>query len=159
MFGSVLREASTLLAVSLLLGLSYNAVVEKGIFGPATPKNTASAVAGNAPSSEIISLEQAKQLFDDSEALFIDTRHAYDFDLDHIAGSINIPLKEAETIVPGLQEPKNRTLVVYCDGAECNSSLEVGALLIMEGYQDVRIFFSGWRSWKDMGYQTEGSGT
>ena len=158
MSGSPLREAVILLVVSILLGLAYNAITGKGIFGPTTPPSTTTPADGSTTSSEIISLEQAKQLFDAADALFIDTRHAFDFQLDHIPGALNIPLKEAETLVSSFTEPRDRTIVVYCDGAECNSSLEVGALFIMQGYSDVRIFFSGWRSWKDMGYEMEGTG-
>jgi len=157
--GSALREAFLLLAVSFFLGLTYNAITDKGIFGPAAPPINPEPSTASTASSEIISLDQAKTLFDSSGALFIDTRHAYDFQLDHIPGALNIPLKEAEDLVKALGERKDRTIVVYCDGAECNSSLEVGAMLIVRGYQDVRIFFSGWRSWKEMGFATEGEGT
>ncbi len=155
MFPAAAREGLILLAISFFVGLAFNGVTGQGIFGtgeagPASPSGAP------LPSSEIISLEQAKALYDTGEALFIDTRHAYDFELGHIAGAVNMPLKGADAAVSALTEPTGRTLVLYCDGAECNSSLEVGGKLVMKGYTDVRIFFGGWRSWNEMGYPIEG---
>jgi rhodanese-related sulfurtransferase len=153
----LLRETTVLFALSLFLGLAYNSITEKGIFGSAEAATPAAMTQPGTASSEIISIESAKQLFDEGDALFIDTRHAFDFKLGHISGAINIPFKLSEAGLKDFDEPKNRTLVVYCDGAECNSSLEVGGMLIMAGYTDVRIFFSGWRSWTEMEYPTEGT--
>ena len=157
MRASTYREAVSLLLLSILLGLSYNAVVGKGIFQAETGDRPGHPSTGVTPSSELISLEEAKQLFDDSSGMFVDTRHAYDYALSHIPGAINIPLKEAESLVTSFPAEKEKTLVVYCDGAECNSSLEVGATFITHGFTDVRIFFSGWSSWRDMGLPTEGT--
>lgn len=152
---STVREALTLLAVSFFLGFTYNAVVGKGIFGPTRPSSQPSSSTADLPSTEIISIDQAKQIFDDGEGLFIDTRHAFDFRLGHIPGAVNVPLKEAKQIIAAFGESKDRTLIVYCDGAECNSSLEVGSMFFLSGYRDVKVFFSGWTSWKDMGYDIE----
>ena len=152
---AVLKEAGALLAASLLLGLSYNSFSEKGIFGPTQERTPVPPVSNPGVSSELIPVEVAKSLFDSGDALFVDTRHAYDFGLGHIRGAINIPLKGADMLLGTLSVDRNKTVVVYCDGAECNSSPEVGAKFIMAGFKDVRIFFSGWRAWKELDYPTE----
>ncbi len=155
---TTLREAVILLAVSLLLGLMYNAVVGKGLFGPSDPATAPLTNETTLPSTEIISLQQAHDLHEEARALFVDTRHGFDFQLEHIPGAVNIPLDDARTVIPVLGEAKDRTIVLYCDGTECNSSLEVGSLFLMNGYSDVRVFYGGWKAWKEMGYPTESSG-
>ena len=152
-FHSAAREAVFLLVISLLLGLSYNGITGKGIFDPrhrARPASTS-----NVQAPEIIPLERAQTLFA-SGAVFIDSRHAYDFELGHITGAFSIPLKSADDDIAALTVPRDRTLVVYCDGADCNSSLEIGSKLSLAGFTSVKIFFSGWQAWKQAGLETEG---
>jgi rhodanese-related sulfurtransferase len=154
---AVLREAGVVLVASLLLGLSYNALSGKGIFGPDRERIPVPAPSASSASSEIIPVEIAKSLFDTQTATFVDTRHAYDYNLGHIKGAINVPLTEADSAMAAFGKDKSRTIVVYCDGAECNSSLEVGAKFVMAGHTDVRIFYAGWQSWNGLGYPTDGA--
>jgi rhodanese-related sulfurtransferase len=137
--------------VAVAIGLFYNGVTGKGIFG--TPKPAAASTqAGPAP--EIIPLETAVALHRDGTALFVDSRHEFDFRLGHIPGAIVVPLKEADGIIAGISLPKDRPVVVYCDGAGCNSSFEVGAKFSAAGYTKVYIFFAGWTAWKAAGHET-----
>lgn len=154
---SAVREAMWVGCVSLILAVAYNGLNGKGLFDVSSARSSPSHSSSlSSPSSAaIIPIESAKALFDGGNALFIDSRHAYDFDLGHISGAMNIPLKEGAEAVKGLTIDKARTIVVYCDGVECNSSLEVGAAFVSNGYTDVRIFFGGWQSWRSAGYPWE----
>jgi len=96
-----------------------------------------------------ITLAEAEELFARREALFIDSRSKEDFRASHIMEAKNIPFethKERKDLnVPSL--PLEGTLVVYCDGSECQSSVELAKRLHKMDFKDIRIFFSGWAEW------------
>jgi rhodanese-related sulfurtransferase len=150
-FREAFREGMILSLVAVAIGLFYNAVAGKGIFGAAKPA-VASPPGGLAP--EIIPLETAASLHASGEALFVDSRHEFDFRLGHIPGAICVPLKASDTIIARLGTTKDRPIVVYCDGADCNSSLEVGAKFSAAGYAKVYVFFAGWSAWLASGQPT-----
>jgi len=138
----VFREAILIVAISCVVGFTYSAAMQKGLFAPAS-SNT-SPRPSHAP--QFILLDEAVQLFRSDTATFVDARHAYDFELGHIKGAINVPLKEF-TMAPLSGIPKERVLVTYCDGQECNSSVSLAMKLDSLGYTNVKIFFGGWSEW------------
>lgn len=145
---AAVREGIALTAVSLALALFYNGVTGKGVFGEPKPAGTSSST-NAAP--EIIPVDMAMRLHADGVATFVDSRHDFDFRLGHIPGALNLPLSGSDETIARLTIPKDRTVVVYCDGAECNSSLEVAAKLSAAGYSKVYVFFAGWTAWKNAG--------
>ena len=153
-FSQALREAGLLFVIAAALGFIYTAATEKGMFARGTKAAHGSRADMAAPA--MISRTEAQALFDSSKALFIDARHDFDYKLGHIKGAINVPLKDFDTAKSALSSvPKNRLIVSYCDGAECNSSIELSVKLMKEGYTNVRIFFGGWREWRDAGLPVE----
>jgi len=141
-----LREAGVLLLVAAALGFIYTAATEKGMF--ARPAPALAAQSAGLPAPAMVTRDQAQVYFDSGTAAFIDARHEFDYKLGHIRGAINIPLRMYETKKAALDTiPKSRLLVVYCDGAECNSSIELSVKLTKDGYTDVKIFFGGWSEW------------
>lgn len=104
----------------------------------------------------MIGVQEAQELFQSGTALFVDSRHEFDYKLGHIKGAVNIPLKDFGTRMDVLAKlPRDRTLVTYCDGAECNSSIELASRLHMAGFSGVKIFFEGWNVWKSLNLPTE----
>ncbi len=59
-----------------------------------------------------ISLEDAKKDFDKENVLFIDTRAEAAYKVEHIKGSINIPLNSVEARYKEL--PKDKKIIAYC---------------------------------------------
>ncbi len=59
-----------------------------------------------------ISLADAKKDFDAGKAIFVDTRAAESFKLEHIKGAINIPAGDFETLYTEL--PKDKKIIAYC---------------------------------------------
>jgi rhodanese-related sulfurtransferase len=150
------REAAILLLAAAALGFIYTAATEKGMFAPPPP--AAPIVVAGIVAPAMITREQAQTDFESGSALFIDARHEFDYKLGHIKGAINIPLRMYDKKKDLLTSvPKNRLLVVYCDGAECNSSIELSTTLAKEGYTDVKIFFGGWRDWSSANLPIEKS--
>lgn len=147
-----LREAAIILVASALLGLAYTFVMKRGFFAPPPP--IAQQSASTAPT--FISYEEAKSFFTAGNALFVDARHDFDYTHGHIAGAINVPLKEFDLATSPLATvPKDRLIITYCDGAECNSSIELAQKLATAGFSNVKIFFGGWNEWQQHHLATE----
>lgn len=135
------REALQILIAATLLGLAYTFVMNKGLFSKATPP----AMMPQAHIAPVfISYEEAADLFNGGNALFVDARHEFDYKLGHIKGAINAPLTDFNLQTSPLANvPKTKLIVTYCDGADCNSSIELAKKLSEAGFTKVRMFF--WR--------------
>jgi len=147
-FKEALREAGILILVACALGLVYTSATEKGMFARSPRMKTAQRA--DIPTPSMISRDEAKRLFDSGSAVFVDARHDVDFNLGHIRGALNVPLSDYDvkkSVVSGI--PRDRLIIAYCDGSECNSSIELSVKLMKDGYSNVRIFFGGWREWVD----------
>ena len=118
-----------------------------------------------------ISLAETQELFAQKMQgadglLFIDSRSRSDFAAGHIPGALSVPLDEVE--FPGkkrggegqpgrLDFPGAQTLVVYCEGGDCQTSIALAKLIHNSGYADIRIFSGGWVEWKAAGLPEERS--
>lgn len=78
-----------------------------------TPTNTTSATpAAPKDSAPRISLEDAKAAYDKGGSLFIDTRPDSAYKVEHIKGSINVPVETIESRYNDI--PKNKKIIAYC---------------------------------------------
>lgn len=59
-----------------------------------------------------ITLEEAKKDFDKGNVLFIDTRPAAAYNVEHIKGAINIPADAVEAHYSEI--PKSKKVIAYC---------------------------------------------
>ncbi len=155
MYREAARQSFVILCAAFLLGMSCTFLTGKGFFGKSVQdvKHTAS---GAPPSS--INLSEAKILFEKNGAVFVDARHYFDFRRGHIKAAINLPLADfdnREQTIASL--PQDKAIIVYCDAAECNSSIELAAKLYEHGIGGVRIFFGGWQDWSGNHLPTETS--
>jgi len=71
--------------------------------------NSSEAVHDEAPR---ISLEDAKKAFDDGSAVFIDTRPADSYKLEHVKGAINITSNDFEARYKEI--PTGKKIIAYC---------------------------------------------
>jgi rhodanese-related sulfurtransferase len=142
-----LREAGALLLMAAALGFIYTAATEKGLFARSAVRKVTVSTGNQAP--PMISVDEAWSYYKAGTTVFVDARHDFDFKLGHIKGAINIPLKDYDLRKSALDSiAHDRVVVAYCDGAECNSSIELSVKLMKEGYANVKIFFGGWRDWE-----------
>lgn len=124
------------------------------------------------PGIRFITLAEAEDLFarsgsagrDDPEGtVFIDSRSRDLYAGGHIPGSRNIPLDEvsaaksagARLLAAELPEPAGRTLVIYCEGGDCQTSIALGRLIHDAGFTDIRIFSGGFAEWSAAGLPEE----
>lgn len=113
-----LLSLSMLLIAALLIGAACQSASTANIAGnntnkaannSAAPKTDEHAQQDDAPR---ISLADAKKDFDAGKAIFIDTRAAESFNLEHIKGAVNVPAGEFETRYATI--PKDKKIIAYC---------------------------------------------
>lgn len=148
-------EALCIFLAASVLGFAFTYITQRGHFAPSASILPLPASAGEIPPM-MINIQEAQELFGSGHGLFIDTRNEFDFKLGHIKGAINIPLKDFDEKRDVLAKlPRDRSLITYCDGAECNSSIELASKLHLAGFSGVKIFFEGWNTWKANELPTE----
>lgn len=100
------------------------------------------------PAIRFIGVFEAEDLFVSGNAVFLDSREEKKYVEGHIEGAVNIPYEDGENIIEEqLPFPNAATVVVYCDGNECQSSVLLAKVLANLGFEDIRVFFGGWAEW------------
>jgi rhodanese-related sulfurtransferase len=117
--------------------------------------------------------EELKKLIEsnDPTILVVDNQPKGVYDLGHIKGAVNFPWA-IDIKSPG-NLPRDKTLVLYCDCAHAEDSLDATAQLtnkvescapgddstdvaqqLMEkfGYKNSRVLEGGWSKWQQLGY-------
>lgn len=79
----------------------------------------------------------------------IDARGPEKFSEAHIKGAVNFFGGELESRIPDILRsvPKDRVILIYCDGGECELSHHVAELLKNFGYGPMFIYTGGWAEW------------
>ncbi len=110
------------------------------------------------PGIRLITTREAEDLFaSGGSALFIDARSAGAFREGHVVGARSVPYDGPGMRIPDelLAIPRDRTLVVYCEGGDCRSSLGLAKLIHDKGFKDIRVMTGGWTEWTRSGLPTE----
>ncbi len=104
-----------------------------------------------------INLATALILFKSKKTIFIDARSYEEYLTGHIRGAIPSPVisKDPGGVFKLLKKNKNKLIVTYCHGTECNLSKEAAEVLWDFGYKKVCVFFGGWDMWKEARYPIE----
>jgi rhodanese-related sulfurtransferase len=103
---------------------------------------------------EIQDPADAKQIFDQDGALFVDVRSREMFADGHIPGAVSLPLGELDARLEAFTQeiPLDRSIVTYCSGRLCQDSHTAAQLLMERGYQNVVVFIDGLPGWMENGY-------
>lgn len=143
----LIKQISFILLLSLFMGLVPNFPLIKKYFQGEYQYGFVSLE--EYPSITFITLAEAEELFSQDEALFIDSRDKKAFKAGHILRAINIPFMEYKKrgYHNLLSIPLEKTLVVYCDGSSCQSSITLAKLLHRKGFKNINVFFGGWAEW------------
>jgi len=165
----LIKEIFILILVSSLLGISAQAVLPNGI-GMITEVtlvgDDATAVAipsvsinpnGEENAAANIDLQAAHSAYEAGSAIFLDARSPEDFAAGHIKEAINLPVHAFLDSLTYLETINSAThIITYCDGEDCNASIDLAADLKMMGFSKVNFFFGGWQEWQTAGYPVEG---
>jgi len=101
---------------------------------------------------EEIDTEHARQFFASGNVIFLDARDYEEYLAGHITGAVSVPFTEFQNdpeIIAGLD--RSARIVTYCDGTECQTSIDLAVRLNEMGFTDVWFYFGGWNEWKTAG--------
>jgi rhodanese-related sulfurtransferase len=114
------------------------------------------AVPGNYAS---VSVEWVKSQIDNqADMVMIDSRpKRKKYDKGHIPGAVSIPTTTFDGMTGQLPPEKDKLLVFYCGGLKCKLSHKGAQKAIALGYTNVKVFSTGYPSWK--AYVGQGSQT
>lgn len=107
----------------------------------------------NALGIKTVNFSQMKKIINSSEFIIIDARQAEQFQKGHIPGAINIfALDEPDNKVPKILDlPQNKKIIVYCDGGNCDLSMELSKeLKKVFGFKQVFLYEAGWEEWSKL---------
>ncbi len=85
--------------------------------------------------------------------IVLDARTSESYAKGHIPGAVCFPHRiiEASTVA---SLPKNKLIVIYCDGVFCNASTKAAAKLTALGFR-VKEMIHGMAGWREEGYPVE----
>ncbi len=144
-----------ILLMALAAATAANAVHPKRIawfitrdvmYPPATPEQAAATIGQD----ELVAAIQ-------QGATIVDARKADHFAEGHIPGAINIPWEDPPSYLDALHARAlaEDPVIVYCGGDPCDDSKIVFDVLRADGFQNIRLYFGGWRDWTEAGFDVE----
>ncbi|HRD01874.1 MAG TPA: rhodanese-like domain-containing protein [Candidatus Saccharicenans sp.] len=109
------------------------------------------------PQLAFISLSEAEEVWSGQKAVFVDSRSREEFNRGHIPGAISIPLEDLKN---GQEDLLTRIfdspeIVIYCEGGDCQASLNLARILDSRGFKKLKIFLGGWAEWMQSGLPVE----
>jgi rhodanese-related sulfurtransferase len=119
--------------------------------------SVAARFADAAGDSLIIGLSEARRLFQQEEAIFVDARPESQYAEGHIQGALNIPWQDVDRYFVETADRLGSapTVITYCDGESCDLSHELALFLQEMGFEDVRVLVNGWTVWQQAGLPTQ----
>jgi rhodanese-related sulfurtransferase len=104
---------------------------------------------------DTVTLDEAKKLWD-SGAFFLDARAPADYAAGHIANAFSLPNEAFEEHFPTISAllTPDSSIVVYCDGLQCDLSHHLAERLRQLNFKNVRILVNGWTVWRAAGLPT-----
>ena len=103
-----------------------------------------------------ISIEEAKRLCLDREAVFLDARSPEDYARGHIRCAQNMPWQSFDQYFERLMAiPEHAWIVTYCDGEACSLSEDLAKELVSMGYEKAKVLLNGWTRWVEAGLPVE----
>ena len=156
-FPKIVYQALAIVILASILGIGSNLIRRERIpFISHKTDFVKEEKKGNA-----ITLEEAKERFDNGTGFFVDARSGEEFLKGHILNAYSLPeevfaerIDEVKITFPDSEE---FAIIVYCEGEECDASTKLAEQLRQSGYANVRVFFGGWNEWVRAGYPVEGT--
>ncbi len=146
-------QVPLLIALSLLFALAVNHWLETPL--PLLGDWSVTARLADKEGNNLeIPLNEARQLFEQQGAIFLDARTHSQYEVGHIRGALSMPWQDVENafvnIVAKLDD--DSSIITYCDGESCELSHDLAMFLKDMGFADVRVLVNGWTVWRDAGF-------
>jgi len=153
---SALRQVAVIMVLSLTLGILVNQArpTRLPLVADWSPE---ARLTGNSGESLVISLEEARALWSDKNALFLDARSPEDYARGHIRCAQNIPWQFFDEYIDHVWSKisKDNWIVTYCDGEHCSLGEDLAKALLSMGYKKVKTLPNGWTRWREAGLPAE----
>ena len=100
-----------------------------------------------------IAMAEARRLLDADAALFIDARDPAEYEAGHIPGAIRMTRDDvlADPAAARALPVHGRPIITYCEGGECEASLDLAKALVGVGYRQVLVYAGGFPEWSAAG--------
>lgn len=167
-FKRILLEALILSTLAFAVGLSMNYQLVMNAFTGkmvAAPEKQERIVDDSAVGAVVmqafpdpVELDEIDELLSEGAQL-VDARNIDVYKAGHLKGAISLPLGDVSSMLDSFsqQVPKDRVLILYCNGFGCPDSFDLGVILLEAGYQQVRVYEAGFPEWRDEGRPLEGA--
>jgi rhodanese-related sulfurtransferase len=159
-----LNYLSYVLAAGLLLLNSACTSTQTSPAATAAGQSSAPATAGQpavpqSAESQVprITVEELKKLMADGQVVVVDVRMADAYKIEHIKGSISLPLDKIQA--GDFQNlPRDKRIVTYCSCATEHTSAAASTLLERAGFKNSAALLGGTNAWKQSGGAMENPG-
>lgn len=97
-----------------------------------------------------IGMDEARRIFKDGSATWVDARSPENYRFGHVPGAVSVPSSDFEAGYARAADrlPKGSRIVVYCESANCDESEIVIEKLLKKGYGNLVHFTDGWAAWE-----------
>jgi len=101
-----------------------------------------------------VQVATVKRFFDAHAALFLDARDPAEYEKGHIPGAIRLTNPEAQNEPERMKAlpVEGRPTIVYCEGGDCEASLELARFLLESGFKKVLVYMGGYPEWEAAGH-------
>ena len=159
-----LKGSLMIVIIGVILGVFFNlGLIKASINGELLEKIKQKRLAdlkNKAIQIPFVELKEAKKLFDEKAAIFLDSRSKEDYRDSHIQEALALPLislVQDRTLASRIIPDKNRLYIIYCSGEGCDLSVELAKELIALDYPNVRVLGEGYPGWAEAKYPVEPS--
>jgi rhodanese-related sulfurtransferase len=151
-FKNTLRQAVTILFISLLLGMGVNSFSRNGI----NPFRHPVASATTITAIRQVSLEEAQQIVG-SGIPILDARPKEDFTEGHITGAISLPYYDMGSYLDQTLPffSTSQLIMIYCSEASCADAELLARKISALGYTRLLVFKGGFKAWTVAGLPIE----
>ncbi len=149
-------QVPVILLIAAVMAVAVNRLRPDGRL-PLMVGRPPAATAGQNDAGDSISLDQARKLFQQGAALFLDARSREDYLRGHIRGALSLPWQEVDDRIAAVGDllDEDKVIITYCDGASCTLSHHLARYLKDMGFARVRVLKNGWSLWRQNGLPVE----
>ncbi|MBM3317964.1 MAG: rhodanese-like domain-containing protein [Candidatus Eisenbacteria bacterium] len=150
--GHRLVEASALVLLALVLGLTLNAVRREPL-----PYDLPASLLLTQSGARVVFTGEARRLFDDAHFVFVDAREEHEFLEAHIEGSLSLPPARFDELYPELRLwTAGQPLLVYGESGNILAADDLARQLLAAGEELVVILAGGLDAWRSHGHPVDG---
>ncbi len=146
----IVWQTLLIVIVGSMLGLIVNAVSNDPLDWVYKPKTAGS-------DWPILDAETVMQHINEGTAIIVDARDPNEYAEGHLPSAVNIPASDFKSYFNefGMAMPRDFPIVIYCQGGDCDQSLEVIHKLNLLEFEALSLYEGGWLEWKEKGLPVE----